>query len=249
MILATDTFFFIIHNFLLRNLPLFQHICIFSSEYLSLYEFIFLFSIFSLQFITPLKILFFFRCIFHCRSLCLHIILRYSRLFLLPRVATSPCTWFLCSDYFWWRLMMYLPKKKRFSFLVKLFKAKLTKRKSFSSNQSFCYNCSYFSIGNSIIPPGCSRLLHNIFSLYSRSNSFFFRSILSLLNILPIPSVSLFHVLILSYQIFLPVLNYLLYQEYSSFLTCMPSAYFYTLHFCFPSMLPFTEPLQYFLLT
>ena len=35
-------------------------------------------------------------------------------------------------------------------------------------------------------------------------------------------------------------------QQSFSFLTCMPSAYFYTLHFCFPSTLLFKKPLRYF---
>jgi len=111
-------FFFIFHNFLLRELPLFQHICIFSSEYLSLYEYTFLFNIFFPPiYYSPQDIV----------LLSVHIPLPIS---LPPHYLTeqriipsSACCdipmyiififWLrLLVSYFWWRLMMYLPKKK-----------------------------------------------------------------------------------------------------------------------------------------
>ena len=103
--LPLTNMFFTTIFLIIRSFPTFK---MFFLEYLYLYEYVFLFNIFTLLCIAPLKIYFFFRYIFHCRPvftskysrhLCLQIILRYSGLFLLPRVATYPCIYFLYYGY------------------------------------------------------------------------------------------------------------------------------------------------------
>ena len=108
-------------TFYCAKLPLFQHICIFSSEYLSLYEYTFLFSIFfSSILLLPSRYYSPFGA--YSTADLFASALSYGIQRIIPSSACCDISLYiififwlrLLVSYFWWRLMMYLLKAKVF---------------------------------------------------------------------------------------------------------------------------------------